>query len=132
MRTHLFRVKKPILLFPHIDKRRYLSRQLLLNVNSYCIVYIEIYRQDSKFSCFPASSLESQRFFNGFIVILSTFLQILLVILEKVALFFSAISSVAALISLYNKRITVIFIEYAHYEFFSIKNSFYLFSCSCF
>ena len=132
MRKPLLRVRTPILLTPHIDKRRYLTRQLLSIINPYCIVYIEIYRQDSKFSCFPASSLDSQRFFNGLIVILSTFLQILLVILEKVALFFPAISSVAALISLYNKRITVIFIEYAHCEFFSIKNSFYLFSCSCF
>ena len=70
--------------------------------------------------------------FNDIVVIFSTFLRYPLVILEKIALFFSAISSVAALIPFYNERITVLFIECVHYEFFSIKNSFYLFSCSYF
>lgn len=51
---------------------------------------------------------------------------------RKIALFFSAISSVAALFLFYNIRITVFFIWRVHYEFFSIKNSFYLFSCSLF
>ena len=52
--------------------------------------------------------LKAKKIFNGFVGILSTFPQILLVILEKIALFFSAISSVAAPISFYNKRITVL------------------------
>ena len=132
MRKPLLRVRTPILLTPHIDKRRYLTRQLLSIINPYCILFIEIYRQDSKSTCFLASLLESQRVFNEFVGILSTFLQILFVILEKIALFFSAISSVAALIPFYNERITVLFIKCVHYKFFSIKNSFYLFSCSYF
>lgn len=132
LRKPLLRVRTPILLLHYMDKQRYLTRQLLSNINPYCIVCIDIYSQDSTLTCFSASSLESLKIFNGFVGILSTFLQILLVILEKIALFFSAISSVAALISFYNKRITVLFIKCVHYEFFSIKNSFYLFSCSYF
>ena len=132
MRKPLLRVRTPILLLHYMDKQRYLTRQLLSNINPYCIACIEIYRLDSNSTCFLASLLESQRVFNEFVGILSTFLQILLVILEKIALFFSAISSVAALIPFYNERITVLFIECVHYEFFSIKNSFYLFSCSYF
>lgn len=132
MRKHRMQVRTPILLLAYMDKQRFLTRQLLSNVNPYCIVFIEIYSLDSDFTCFPAFSLESQKIFNGFVGILSTFPQILLVILEKIALFFSAISSVAAPISFYNKRITVLFIKCVHYEFFSIKNSFYLFSYSCF
>lgn len=121
-----------MLLLHYMDKQRYLTRQLLSNINPYCIACIEIYRLDSNSACFLAPLPESQRIFNEFVGILSTFLQILLVILEKIALFFSAISSVAALISFYNERITVLFIKCVHYEFFSIKNSFYLFSYSCF
>ena len=132
MRKHRFQVRTSILLLPYMDKQRYLTRQLLSNIFPHCIVCIEIYSQDSTLTCFPASPLESQKIFNGFVGILSTFLQILLVILEKIALFFSAISSVAALISFYNERITVLFIMCVYYEFFSIKNSFCLFSCSCF
>lgn len=132
MRKPLLRVRTPILLLHYMDKQRYLTRQLLSSINPYRIVCIDIYSQDSTLSCFSASSLESLKIFNGFVGILSTFLQILLVILEKIALFFSAISSVAALISFYNKRITVLFIKCVHYEFFSIKNSFCLFSCSSF
>ena len=132
MRKPLLRVRTPILLLHYMDKQRYLTRQLLSSINPYCIVCIDIYSQDSTLTCFSASSLESLKIFNGFVGILSTFLQILLVILEKIALFFSAISSVAALISFYNKRITVLFIKCVHYEFFSIKNSFCLFSCSSF
>lgn len=132
LRKPLLRVRTPILLLHYMDKQRYLTRQLLSNINPYCIVCIDIYSQDSTLTCFSASSLESLKIFNGFVGILSTFLQILLVILEKIALFFSAISSVAALILFYNKRITVLFIKCVQYEYFSIKNSFYLFSCSCF
>ena len=132
MRKPLLRVRTPILLLHYMDKQRYLTRQLLSSINPYCIVCIDIYSQDSTLTCFSASSLESLKIFNGYVGILSTFLQILLVILEKIALFFSAISSVAALISFYNKRITVLFIKCVHYEFFSIKNSFCLFSCSSF
>lgn len=132
LRKPLLRVRTPILLLHYMDKQRYLTRQLLSNINPYCIVCIDIYSQDSTLTCFSASSLESLKIFNGFVGILSTFLQILLVILEKIALFFSAISSVAALISFYNKRIPVLFIKCVQYEFFSIKNSFYLFSCSYF
>ena len=132
MRKHRFQVRTSILLLPYMYKQRLLTRQLLSNINPYCIVCIEIYRRDSNFTCFLAPLPETQRLFNEFVGILSTFLQILLVILEKIALFFSAISSVAALISFYNKRITVLFIKCVQYEFFSIKNSFYLFSCSYF
>lgn len=133
MRKPLLRVRTPILLLLHyMGKQRYLTRQLLSSINPFCIVCIDIYSQDSTLTWFSASSLESQKIFNGFVGILSTFLQILLVILEKIALFFSAISSVAALISFYNERITVLFIKCVHYEFFSIKNSFFLFSCFCF
>lgn len=133
MRKPLLRVRTPILLLLHyMGKQRYLTGQLLSNINPFCIVCIDIYNQDSTLTCFSASSLENLKIFNGFVGILSTFLQILLVILEKIALFFSAISSVAALISFYNKRITVLFIKCVHYEFFSIKNSFCLFSCSSF
>lgn len=132
MRKPLLRVRTPILLLHYMDKQRYLTQQLLSSINPYCIVCIDIYSQDSTLTCFSASSLESLKIFNGFVGILSTFLQILLVILEKIALFFSAISSVAALISFYNERITVLFIKCVHFKFFSIKNSFCLFSCSSF
>ena len=132
MRKPLLRVRTPILLLHYMDKQRYLTRQLLSNINPYCIACIEIYRLDSNSTCFLAPLPESQRIFNEFVGILSTLPQILLVILEKTALFFSAISSVAALISFYNERITVLFIKCVHHEFFSIKNSFYLFSYSCF